>query len=88
MGRPLLLTIKNQDGERHGFQSELFHDLLVRAESEGVLVYGNGIEGLYLDPGKTVRLRFQVDRPGDYRFKCDLHPSMQGELLLMHVDVA
>ncbi|HBP88614.1 MAG: cupredoxin domain-containing protein [Nitrospira sp.] len=86
-GASVVLTITNEDDERHGFTSKLFHQLLIQTFSEGVQIYGKGIEGLYLDTGKTVQLRFQVDRPGDYEFKCDLHPSMRGELLLFHVDV-
>jgi uncharacterized cupredoxin-like copper-binding protein len=86
-GSSVVLTIKNEDNIRHGFTSHLFHNLLVRTLSDGVQIYGKGIEGLYLDPGATIQLRFQVDRPGDYEFKCDLHPSMRGELLLLHVDV-
>lgn len=87
-GASIVLTIKNEDAIRHGFTSLLFHNLLVHTLSDGVQIYGKGIEGLYLDAGATIQLRFQVDRPGDYEFKCDLHPSMKGELLLLHVDVA
>ena len=83
----VVLTIKNEDDIRHGFTSQLFQDLLVRTLSDGVQIYGKGIEGLYLDPGATIQLRFQVLRPGDYEFNCDLHPTMRGELLLLHVDV-
>ena len=86
-GATVVLTIKNEDDIRHGFISQLFQNLLVRTLSDGVQVYGKGIEGLYLDPGATIQLRFQVLRPGDYDFHCDLHPSMKGELLLLHVDV-
>lgn len=86
-GAFMVLTIKNEDDIRHGFTSQLFHNLLVRTFSDGVQIYGKGLEGLYLDPGSTIQLRFQFERPGDYEFKCDLHPSMRGELLLLHVDV-
>lgn len=86
-GASVVLTIRNEDTVRHGFTSTLFHHLLVKTVSEGVQIYGKGIEGLYLEPGKTVQLRFRVDRPGNYEFTCDLHPSMKGELLLLHVDV-
>jgi uncharacterized cupredoxin-like copper-binding protein len=86
-GAAVVLTIKNEDAIRHGFTSQLFHNLLVHTLSDGVQIYGKGIEGLYLDPGATIQLQFQVDRPGDYEFKCDLHPSMRGELLLLHVNV-
>ncbi len=87
-GASIVLTIKNEGSVRHGFTSALFQNLLVQTDAGGVQVYGKGIEGLYIDPGKTVHLRFQVDRPGDYPFQCDLHPHMQGELSLLHVDVA
>lgn len=86
-GASVVLTITNEDTVRHGLTSTLFHHLLVKTTSDGVQIYGKGIEGLYLDPGKTVQLRFRVDRPGNYEFTCDLHPSMKGELLLLHVDV-
>lgn len=85
-GALLVITIKNEDEIRHGFTSKLFHNHLIRTNAGGIQVYGKGIEGLYLGPGKTVQLRFQVDRPGDYPFQCDLHPDMNGELLLLHVD--
>ena len=87
-GASIVLTIKNEDTVRHGFTSALFQNLLVRTDAGGVQVYGKGIEGLYIAPGKPVQLRFQLDRPGDYPFQCDLHSHMQGELLLLHVDVA
>lgn len=87
-GASIVLTIKNEDSVRHGFTSALFLNLLVRTDAGGVQVYGKGIEGLYIAPGKTVQLRFQLDRPGNYEFQCDLHSHMQGELLLLHVDVA
>jgi len=79
---------KNEDEIRHGFTSALFHNHLIRTDAGGVQVYGKGMEGLYIGPGKTVQLRFQVDWPGDYPFQCDLHPHMKSELLLLHVDVA
>jgi uncharacterized cupredoxin-like copper-binding protein len=85
-GASVVLTITNEDKVRHGFTSKLFHNLLLQSASDGVQIYGKGIEGLYLDPGKTVQLRFQLDRPGNYEFMCDLHPGMRGELLLFHVD--
>ena len=61
-GALMVLTIKNEDDIRHGFTSDLFHNHLIRTNADGIQVYGKGIEGLYLDPGKTVQLRFQVDR--------------------------
>jgi heme/copper-type cytochrome/quinol oxidase subunit 2 len=44
--------------------------------------YGVSVEG---DPGQTVSLTFVADRPGSYRFRCNvtcgaLHPFMIGKL--------
>ena len=52
-------TIKNEDGIRHGFTSELFHNHLIRTDAGGVQIYGKGIEGLYIDPGKTSSCGFK-----------------------------
>lgn len=85
-GALMVITIINEDDIRHGFTSDLFENLLVRADANGVQVYGKGIEGLYIEPGRSVVLRFTVERPGDFTFHCDLHPQMKGELLLLQVN--
>jgi plastocyanin len=82
---PTLIAIKNEDAVRHDFGSAIFHGSLTRIESGGVISYGRGVEGVFLDPGRETAIRFIIERPGRYQFKCSIHPDMKGELLLMSV---
>lgn len=84
-GLPSVFILRNQDIVRHGFTSAMLSGLLVHAEGEGVASYGKGVEGFYVDPGKTLVIRFTTERPGSYSFRCDLHPQMKGELFLLEV---
>jgi hypothetical protein len=61
---------------------------VTRTDTESVQLYGKGIEKLHVDPREIVQLRFQVDQPGDDKFQYDLHHHMQGELLLLYVEMA
>jgi hypothetical protein len=85
---PTVIIIRNQDIVRHGFYSEMLQGILVQGEGEGVAAYGKGVEGFYVDPGKTLVIRFNNQRPGKYSFRCDLHPSMKGEAYVMDVPAA
>ena len=82
---PVLITIRNEDLVRHGFGSRVFEGTMTEVESDGVIAYGREIAGVYLDPGRGVAIRFTVERPGRYEFKCLIHADMRGELLLMSV---
>mgnify|MGYP001579331617 FL=1 len=85
---PTVIIIRNQDIVRHGFYSVMLQGILVQGEGEGVAAYGKGVEGFYVDPGKTLVIRFNNQRPGKYSFRCDLHPSMKGEVYVMDVPAA
>lgn len=85
---PTVIIIRNQDIVRHGFYSAMLQGILVQGEGEGVAAYGKGVEGFYVDPGKTLVIRFNNQRPGKYSFRCDLHPSMKGEAYVMDVPAA
>lgn len=85
---PTVLVIRNQDIVKHGFTSPMLMGMLVHGEGEGVATYGKGVEGFYIDPGKTLVIRFTNDRPGKYSFRCDLHPNMKGELYALEVPTA
>ena len=85
---PTVIIIRNQDIVRHGFYSAMLQGILVQGEGEGVAAYGKGVEGFYVDPGKTLVIRFNNQRPGKYSFRCDLHPSMRGEAYVMDVPAA
>jgi plastocyanin len=85
---PTIIILRNQDIVRHGFASPMLMHLMVQGEGEGVAAYGKGVEGFYVDPGKTLVVRFVPERSGKYSFQCDLHPKMSGELYLLEVPAA
>ena len=85
---PTVIILRNQDIVRHGFTSAMLMHLLVHGEGEGVVAYGKGVEGFYVDPGKSLVIRFTPERTGNYSFKCDLHPQMKGELYLLEIPAA
>src|SRR5438034_6628291 len=63
-GLPTVLILRNLDIVRHGFTSQMLMGMLVHGEGEGIATYGKGVEGFYVDPGKTLVIRFTNDRPG------------------------
>ena len=81
-----VIIIHNQDQITHGFTSTLFADFEVQVESNGVTTLGRGIKGVHIDPGKSVRISFLPNRPGKFSFRCDLHPNMKGELLILSIE--
>jgi len=83
-----ILVVRNLDSIEHGFTSPGFRGLDVRVESEGVVTYGKGIEGLYVGPGEEVSIVFTPRRSGKLTFRCDLHPNMTGEVLYLTVGAA
>jgi hypothetical protein len=82
------IVLHNADSVQHGFTSEALDGLDVRVESEGVVTYGRGIKGLYVDPGNEVALLFTPSKSGALNFRCDLHPRMKGELVVLTVSAA
>ncbi len=88
MALPTVIILRNQDIVRHGFTSPILIGLGLHGEGEGIAAYGKGVEGFYVDPGKTLVIRFVTERPGNYTFRCDLHPKMKGELYLLEVPTA
>jgi uncharacterized cupredoxin-like copper-binding protein len=86
-GVPTLLVIRNEDPVQHGFVSPMFAALYIRVEGEGIEVFGKGIEGVHLDPGKTLVIRLTPEQQGKLSFRCDLHPTVQGEVYLLDVPV-
>lgn len=86
LGVATVITVDNQDQERHDFGSTMFAGILTRVEADGVSSYGRGIGGVFLDPKKNAVIRFTMDRPGRHEFRCSIHPAMKGELLLLNVE--
>lgn len=87
-GQPAVIILRNQDIVRHGFYSGMLTGIFVQGEGEGIAAYGRGIEGFYIEPGKTLVIRFSNQQPGKYSFRCDMHPKMQGEAYVMEVPAA
>jgi len=80
------LFLSNLDKIRHGFTSPLLEELEVRVESAGGIAYGKGIKGVYINPGETLQIHLTPNRAGSFSFRCDIHPDMKGELLLLSVE--
>jgi plastocyanin len=87
-GVPIMVTIANRDRIRHDFSSVVLQGHFTQVEGNGVIVHGQGIEGAYLEPGKDAVIRFTTERPGRFEFRCTIHPTMRGELLVMNVGAA
>ena len=88
LGLPTVIILRNQDIIEHGFTSPMLGGMFVQGESEGMTVYGKGVEGFYVNPDKTLVLRFTPERQGRYEFRCDLHPNMKGEVFLLEMSTA
>lgn len=87
-GLPVIIILRNQDIVKHGFTSPMLFGVFLQGEGEGIAAYGKGVDGFYVDPGKTLVIRFTPERPGSFTFKCDLHPQMKGELFLLQIPTA
>jgi len=85
---PVRVVLHNADSVQHGFTSDALDGMEVRVESEGLVTYGRGIKGLYVDPGTEVELLFTPDTSGSLKFRCDLHPRMKGELVVLTIGAA
>jgi uncharacterized cupredoxin-like copper-binding protein len=81
-----IIHIKNMDNVRHDFGSHMFLNTLTHVESNGVVTYGKGLEGVYIDPGQEASIRLILDHPGRFQFQCSIHKDMKGEILLLIVD--
>ena len=86
LNMPIVIQIRNEDQVRHDFGSPVFQGSLTQVESDGVISYGRGVGGVFLNPARDAMIRFSIDRPGRYEFRCSIHPNMKGELLLLSVE--
>lgn len=82
---PTVIAIMNQDKVRHDFGSHIFQGNPTKVDSGGVTFYGKDVGGVFLDPDKEAIIRFTIERPGKYEFRCSIHPKMKGEIWLMNV---
>lgn len=81
-----IIYITNKDTVRHDFGSDMFLNTLTHVESKGVVTYGKGIEGIYLEPGQEASIRLMLNHSGRFQFQCSIHKEMKGEILLLTVD--
>ena len=81
-----IIRVKNLDNVRHDFGSQMFLNTLTHVESNGVVTYGKGVEGAFLDPGQEASFRLVLDQTGGFQFQCSIHPEMKGEILLLIVN--
>lgn len=86
LGLPTVIKVKNEDAERHDFGSTMFEGIPTSIEKDGTIVYGRGIGGMYLDAKRDATVRFNMSRPGRHEFRCSIHSTMKGELLLLSVE--
>lgn len=86
LGFPTVIKVRNEDRERHDFSSTMFEGIPTQIEKEGVIVYGRGVGGVLLDPKQEATIRFDMTRPGRHVFRCSIHPTMSGELLLLSAE--
>lgn len=86
LGYPTVIKVRNEDAERHDFSSTMFEGIPTQMEKDGVIVYGRGVGGVFLDPKHGVTIRFDMTRPGRHVFRCSIHPTMSGELLLLSAE--
>ena len=82
---PVVITLHNEDGERHDFRSQMFQGMATQVETGGAITYGRGIGGVFVDPNGNAVIRFTAKRPGRYQFRCSIHPKMKGELFIINV---
>ena len=86
LGFPTVIKVRNEDAERHDFSSTMFEGIPTQIEKEGVIVYGRGVGGVFLGPKQEATIRFDMTRPGRHVFRCSIHPTMSGELLLLSAE--
>lgn len=86
LGLATMIKIRNDDAERHDFGSTMFEGIPTQIQKDGVVVYGRGVEGVFLDSKRDAIIQFNMSRPGRHEFRCSIHPNMTGELLLLNVE--
>jgi plastocyanin len=86
--QPVTLVLHNRDTVEHGLVSPLLPSSDVQVKSSDGTAFGRGIKGVHVQPGKSLSIQLIPSGPGQYRFECDIHPGMKGELLLLSVGTA
>ena len=83
-GEEITLELRNEDHVPHEFVSPLFAKVEFQFWGKATLVYTYTANGIRIDPGETVALRFELpkDFEGDFfKFWCNLHGKLHGDVL-------
>ena len=83
-GEDIILELRNEDSLPHEFVSPLFAKVEFQFWGKATLVYTYTANGLRIDPGERVALRFELpkDFSGDlFKFWCNVHGKLHGDVL-------
>ena len=83
-GEEITLELRNEDHVPHEFVSPLFAKVEFQFWGKATLVYTYTANGIRIDPGETVGLRFELPKEfaGDlFKFWCNLHGKLHGDVL-------
>jgi hypothetical protein len=83
-GAEITLELRNEDHLPHEFVSPLFAKVEFQFWGKATLVYTHTANGIRIDPGEVVALRFELpkDFNGDlFKFWCNLHGKLHGDML-------
>src|SRR5215218_278327 len=69
LGSATRINIHNADAERHDFGSTMFEGIPTQIEKDGIIVYGRGIGGVFVDPKRDASIQFNMTRPGRHEFR-------------------
>lgn len=83
-GEEITLELRNEDTLPHEFVSPLFAKVEFQFWGRATMVYTYTANGLRIEPGDTVGLRFDLpkDFSGDmFKFWCNVHGKLHGDVL-------
>lgn len=83
-GEEITLELRNEDTLPHEFVSPLFAKVEFQFWGRATMVYTYTANGLRIDPGDTVGLRFDLpkDFSGElFKFWCNVHGKLHGDVL-------
>ena len=83
-GEDITLELRNEDSVPHEFVSPLFAKVEFQFWGKATLVYTYTANGIRIDPGETVALRFELpkDFTGElFKFWCNVHGKLHGDVL-------
>ena len=83
-GQDVTLELRNEDKVPHEFVSPLFAKVEFQFWGKATVVYTYTANGIRIDPGETVALRFELpkDFSGElFKFWCNVHGKLHGDVL-------